>query len=126
MAVDAAGEFALGVVEVHGTQVVEAHHLAQLVQRGGTCLGSAQVVAGGEGVTGIDTHSYSGFIIDLFNDFSQVLEAPAQVGALPRRVLDYRDNVFGFGQGKIDRFGDAAETIAFADLLEVATRVKVE
>src|SRR5690554_4997056 len=58
MTINAAGQLALGIVEVHAAQVLESYHLAELVQGGGAGFRCAQVIAGGKGVAGVDTDAY--------------------------------------------------------------------
>jgi hypothetical protein len=69
---------------VHAAQVAETDHALEL---GEGCLaigGGAQIVAGGEGVAGVETDADPRSVLDAVDDRREVLEAMTQVGALVR------------------------------------------
>ena len=126
MAVDAAVELALGVVQVHAAQVVEADDVAQLLESALAVFFGTQIVPGGEGVAGVDANADAALIFHAVDDRRQVFEFEAQVAALAGGVLDHRRHAGGFIQRDVDRFGDARQALVFIDLQQVAAGMEVQ
>ncbi len=126
VAVHPAAQVRLGIVQVHAAQVAEADDLIELGKGRFTGLAGAQVVAGGEGVAGIDADAHPGLVLHSFDDGRQVLEAVTDVAALPGGVLDDRGDTLGPFQRPVDGVGHPAQARLLGDLLQVAAGVEVE
>lgn len=88
MTVDVAATTFFAVVEVDGSEVLESDFAFKLVEGEVVAHLGAQIVAGGEGVAGVDAYSYTAFIIDAAYDAGYLAEFEVEVGALSRSVLD--------------------------------------
>ena len=126
MAVDVAAEVGLGIVEVHAAQVLEADDVLELRHGDVVSLLRADVVARREHVAGVDADADARLVFDLVDDVGEVLELPAEVAALPRRVLQHQRHPAGVVEGTVHALGDVVQALLFADLLEVRTGVEVE
>ena len=74
MAINPAAETTLGAVDVHAAQILKAHQSLELGEGAGTGLGAAQVIAGGEGVTGVETDADARLVLDAVDNGRQMLE----------------------------------------------------
>ncbi len=124
--IDAAAERFGRIVEVHAAEVAKTHRAVDQGEGALACLGGAQVVAGGEGVAGVDAEPYSRLILDAVDDIGQLLECEAEVGALSRSVFDNGRNAACRVERYVDRLGDAVERLYLRNFLQVAARVEVE
>ena len=109
--IDAAAERFGRIVEVHAAEVAKTHRAVDQGEGALACLGGAQVVAGGEGVAGVDAEPYSRLILDAVDDIGQLLECEAEVGALSRSVFDNGRNAACRVERYVDRLGDAVERL---------------
>ena len=85
--IDSAAQLALAVVEVKGFHELDADGAIELAHRGSIFLLRMQRVAGGKDVARVEAHAHAIRIFRALQDRGQVLEPPAQVRALPGRIL---------------------------------------
>ena len=78
----------LAVVEVEHEEAVKAGAGGDLVDQGGDSGGGAQVVAGGKGVTGIETETETRVAVTTGDHGGKLSHGGAESGALPRGVLE--------------------------------------
>ena len=88
VAVNARSEPLLGIVEVEALQPLQPDKAVELRHGVGIALRRGGVVAGGEGVAGIETDREFPWIFRAVDNCSQFLEGPPQVGPLPGGGLD--------------------------------------
>ena len=86
----------------------------------------AEVVAGGEGVAGVDADTYAALVVDALYDAGDVFKLPAEVGALSGGVLNNGGDAFGLSQGGVHLASYLVEAFLFAYLVEMAAGVEVE
>ena len=84
------------------------------------------IIASGEGVTGVDAVPHPALILHTLNDIGKVLEAVANICALPCGVLNNSRHTLGTFQRIVDAVGHALQTLLLRATLQVATRVEVE
>ena len=126
MAVDTAAEGLHGVVEVHAAQIAPTHDAVEFGERGVARRGGAQVVAGGEGVAGVDAAAHARLLLDAFDDVGQLFEPESEVGTLSGGVFDDGRHAVRAVERQVDRLGDAVEALGFADLPQVAPGMEIE
>lgn len=126
MTVDVASAVFFAVVEVDGSEVLESDFVLKLVEGEVVAHLGAQIVAGGEGVTCVDAHSYAALVVDAADDTGYLAEFEAEVGSLSGSVLDNGCDAFGLGEGFVDFCGYLVEALLLANLVEVTARVEVE
>lgn len=100
-------EGGLAVIHVQGLEILEPHDPVELVHGRGKSFRGAQVVAGGEGVAGIDADADAGLVVNLVDDGAQVLEAAADNVTVAAHVLEDGDDSVGGAVGAVQLRGDA-------------------
>lgn len=88
--VNPAAKGALGIVEVHAAQILKADDTVEVGKGLLAGFGAPQVVAGGEGVAGIDADADTGFIFHAIDDGREMLELKAEVAATAGGVFRSR------------------------------------
>ena len=126
VAIHVSGQLLLRVVEVDTSQVGEADHLVEVAKRLGKSLRCTDLVACRQGVGRIDANAYTALILYPLDDRGDLLEGVAQVGTLPRRILDHGSHTLGLRQGPVDGVGNQGQAGLRLDLLQVAARMEVQ
>ena len=126
VAVNAAAERAFRIVQMHTAQILKTDNPFKISEGFFTLFGATQVVAGGEGVAGINAHADARFIFHAIDDGCQMFKLKPQVTALAGGVFNDRRHAFGFGQRDVNGLGNARQAFVFWNLLQMTTRMKIE
>ena len=106
VAVDVRTCILLAVVEMDGAEVLEAYDVLEIVETELVAHLVAEVVAGGEGVAGVDADTYAALVVDALNDAGDVLKLPTEVGTLSSCVLYNGGDAFGLAEGQVHLAGN--------------------
>ena len=126
VAVETAGQLAFGIVQMNAAEIAESDDPVEFVHGGFIAFRGFDVVAGGEGVAGVDADADSAFVVDQFDDPGKMLKAVAEVAALTSCVFDDGCDPFRFRKRRVDAFCNEFQTVVLGDELQMASGVKVQ
>ena len=87
---------------MHTLEVVKTDSLLKFSKGFLTSLCTSQVITGCKSVTSIETDPNPTFVLNLVNDFSDLLKLPSQVTALTGSIFYHRNNPLRLLQGQVD------------------------
>jgi hypothetical protein len=116
VAIDAAAERFLRVVQVKHLQAIESHQTSELFECRRVAFGRTDVIAGRDQVTRVQADADAAMVVHLGDDHRELLERRAERGALTGRVLqqDHRLAAAASLQQLEQPFRDQLESFRFA------------
>ena len=75
---------------------------------------------------GIDTNTYTGFVVHPVDDSRDLLESISQIRTLSGRILYNGTYSHSLLQCPIDRFGNTCQAIVYRNFIQMASRMKVQ
>jgi hypothetical protein len=120
------GERRFAVVDVQGTQVLDAYDALEVVHGGCEGLGHAQVVPASESVAGVEADADAGFVVYQCDGVAEVFEGATEDVASRGHVFEERDDGRGFFVGAVDVGGEVGDGLDFVAVGRVCdARVEV-
>ena len=77
-------------------------------------------------MAGVDAYAHTLLVLHPFDDAGDVLETPAQIRPLPRRVLDDGRHPFGPTEGKVNLAGNLVQALLLANLVQMTAGMEIQ
>jgi len=126
MSVDMARECALAIVKMHPPELAETDDLVKMVEGPKKGFFGPELVTRGEDMAGIDAYPQLVRILAKTYDVPHFLERRTHIGTLSRGGLNHRHYRRDGLDGGIQAMGDIAETLVYADLVQMGSRMEIK